>query len=257
MAIIERIRKHSFLFEELVKRDFKKKYKGTILGIAWSMLAPLLQLLVLDIVFRHFFGNTKAHWIVYLFTGNLMFNYFRESTTSGMTALQSNSGIFTKINVPKYLFLLSKNMESIINLLFSLGIYFIFVAVDGIAFKWVFFAILFPILCEIIFNIGVGLILSALHIFFKDISYLYNVVCTMLMYMSAIFYYVSSYPEAMQKLLYLNPIYCYITYMRTVIIDGVIPPLWMHGLCAGYAAIVLAIGLYMYKKNNYKFLYYI
>lgn len=257
MGIIERIRKHGFLFEELVKRDFKKKYKGTILGVLWSMLAPLMQLAVMNFVFKHFFGRTGEHWIIYLFSGNMLFSYFRESTTSGMTALQANAGIFTKINVPKYLFLLSRNVESIINLVFTLIVYFIFVAIDGITFKWVFLTIIFPIGCEIVFNIGMGLILSALHIFFKDISYLYNVFCMLLMYLSAIFYYVTSYPPMTQKLLYLNPIYCYITYMRTVIIDGTLPALWLHGLCIGYAALFLVIGAYLYKKNNYKFLYYI
>ena len=187
MGIIERVRKHGFLFEELVKRDFKKKYKGTILGIVWIMLAPLMHLAVLNLVFSHFFMRTGEHWIIYLFTGNLIFQYFREATTSGMTALQANSGIFTKVNVPKYLFLLSRNVEALINLSFSLIVYFIFVAANGIQFRWGFFAILFPIVCEIIFNVGMGLILSALHIFFKDISYLYDVFCTLLMYMSAIF----------------------------------------------------------------------
>ena len=257
MGIIERIRKHGFLFEELVKRDFKKKYKGTILGVLWSMLAPLLQLAVMNFVFSHIFKRDGEHWIIYLFSGNLLFTYFRQATTSGMTALQANSGIFTKINVPKYLFLLSRNVESIINLAFSLAVYFIFVAIDGIAFKWVFLLMLFPIACEIVFNIGMGLILSALHIFFKDISYLYDVFCTLLMYLSVIFYYADAFPLIMQKFLYLNPIYCYITYLRTVVIDGVVPPLWLHGLCFGYAALFLGIGALMYKKNNYKFLYYI
>ena len=257
MGIIERVRKHGFLFQELVKRDFKKKYKGTVLGVAWSMLAPLLQLAVMNMIFKNFFGRAANHWIVYLFTGNLMFSYFREATTSGMTALASNTAIFSKVNVPKYLFLLSKNVESLINLAFSMIIYFIFVAADGIRFQWIFLAILFPFACEIVFNIGMGLILSALHMFFKDISYLYNVVCQVLMYMSAVFYYVDTYSPIVQRLFYLNPVYCYITYVRRVIIDGVIPPLWLHGLCLGYALVFSAIGAYMYHKNNYKFLYYV
>ena len=125
--LIHKLRKHQFLFEELVKRDFKSKYKRTTLGIAWSMLSPLLQLAVMALVFTKFFGRKTPHYIIYLFSGNLLFTYFSEATHQGMTALESNAHIFSKINVPKYLFLLSKNVSSLINFLLTLIIYFIFV----------------------------------------------------------------------------------------------------------------------------------
>ena len=257
MNQIETFRKHKFLFDELVKRDFKKKYKGTFLGVTWSMLAPMLQLLVMNIVFKQFFGRTANHWIVYLFSGQLMYSYFRESTSTGMTALESNSAILTKVNVPKYLFLLAKNVTVIINLLFTLIVYYIFVFADGVPFSWRFFLILFPLVTETIFNVGVGFILSALHIFFKDISYLWNVVTLLLMYMSAIFYYTTAYPESMRNFFYLNPCYCYITYVRQIMVENITPAPWLHLLCIVYAFTFLAIGVSMYKKYNYKFMYYI
>lgn len=257
MNVIATFRKHKFLFDELVKRDFKKKYKGTFLGVTWSMLAPLLQLLVMNIVFKQFFGRVGNHWIIYLFSGQLMFSYFREATSSGMTALESNAAILTKVNVPKYLFLLAKNVTVIINLAFTLIVYYIFVFADGVPFSWRFFLILFPLITETVFNVGVGFVLSALHIFFKDISYLWNVVTLLLMYMSAIFYYTTAYPASMQNFFYLNPCYCYITYVRQIMIDSVTPSPWLHLLCIFYALLFLGIGILMYKKYNYKFMYYI
>ena len=104
--LLEKMKKHRFLFEELVKRDFKKKYKRTVLGVAWSMLAPLLTLLVMAVVFTQFFGRSTPHYIIYMFAGNLVFFYYREATGGGMRALVDNAGIFGKINVPKYMFLL-------------------------------------------------------------------------------------------------------------------------------------------------------
>ena len=101
--------------KELVKRDFKKKYKGTVLGMAWSLLSPLLMLLVMRLVFTQFFGQNMAHYTTYLFCGNLVFNYFNESTSQGMQSLTGNAAIFTKVNVPKYLFLFSKNVQTLIN----------------------------------------------------------------------------------------------------------------------------------------------
>ena len=116
-SFVEKMRSNSFLFTELVKRDFMQKYKRSNLGIIWSLLNPLLNLLVMNLIFKEFFGRTTAHYTIYLFSGNIIMAFFREATRGGMNSLMSNSGIFTKINVPKYLFLLSKIVSSIINFL--------------------------------------------------------------------------------------------------------------------------------------------
>ena len=154
--------RHRFLFEELVKRDFKKKYKRTVLGMAWSLLSPLLMLLVMKLVFTQFFGRTMEHYTIYLFCGNLVFSYFNESTSQGMTSLVNNAAIFTKVNIPKYLFLFSKNVQTLINFSLTLCIFFVFCAFDRILFTWKFLLLLYPICLLVLFNIGVGLILSAL-----------------------------------------------------------------------------------------------
>lgn len=255
--MLERVKRYRFLFEELVKRDFKKKYKRTVLGVLWSMLSPLLQLFVMAMVFTNFFGRNTPHYTIYLFSGNLIYTFFREATTQGMSALESNASIFSKVNVPKYLFLLSKNVASTINFLLSLVIYFVFVAFDGLPFTWKFLLLLYPVACLQLFNIGVGLILSALHVFFKDIQYLYNIFTMLIMYTSAIFYTVDTYSEFAQTAFYVNPVYCYISYFRQIVIEGMIPSLELHLLCIGYALVFLVLGMFMYHRYNYKFLYYV
>lgn len=254
--LIVKIKKQQFLFEELVKRDFKKKYKRTVLGMLWSLISPLMQLLVMYFVFKNFFGSNQLHYTVYLFAGNLTYTFFKDSTTGGMNSLMQNAAIISKINLPKYMFLLSKNVASLINFGLTLLIFFIFVALDGIAFHFRFFMLLYPILCLIVFNIGCGFILSALFVLFKDVQYLYDIFTLMLMYLSAIFYTTDNYPENVRKLFYLNPIYVYITYIRHIVIDGYIPGLATHALCFGYAAAAIVIGALIYKKYNYKFMYY-
>lgn len=249
-------KKYQFLFEELVKRDFKQKYKRTVLGMAWSILSPLLQLLVMSVVFTQFFGRTQAHYTIYLFCGNLVFNYFKESTSTGMFSLMSNSGIITKVNVPKYMFLLSKNVSSLLNFGLSLIVFLLFVLIDGLPITPLFLMLLYPIFCLIIFNVGVGLVLSALFVFFRDINYLYDVFTLMLMYCSAIFYTIDSFTPAIQKLYLINPVYCYIKYFRVVVIDGNLPSPQYHLLCLVYAVIMLVIGGFIYKKYNHRFLYY-
>ena len=109
----------------------------------------------------------------------------------------------------------------------------------------------------IIFNLGIGLILSALYVFFRDMQYLWSVFTMLLMYMSAIFYTVDSFPETAQKLFLFNPVYVYIKYFRIIVIDNAIPSFRYHLLAIGYALVAFGIGALIYKKNNHKFLYYV
>lgn len=256
--MIEKLRKNQFLFEELVKRDFKKKYKRTVLGMVWSVLSPLLQLLVMALVFSQFFGRSIPHYIIYVFSGNIIFSYFNEASNGGMQALMGNAGIFTKVNVPKYIFLLSKNVSSLINFGLTLIVYFLFVFTDtGLSVHWQYIMLVYPIICLVLFNLGVGLILSALFVFFRDIQYLWSVFTQLLMYMSAIFYTIESYSPMVQNLFLLNPLYLFIRYFRKIVIEATIPSIWFHLLMLVDVIIVLGIGCWIYKKYNTRFLYYV
>ena len=255
--IRNKLLRYQFLFEELVKRDFKKKYKRTVLGMAWSLLSPLLMLLVMKLVFTQFFFRNMAHYTTYLFCGNLVFAYFNESTSQGMQSLMGNARIFTKVNVPKYLFLFSKNVQTLINFGLTLCIFFVFCAFDGITFTWKFLLLLYPICLLVLFNIGVGLVLSALFVFFRDIQYLWSIFTQLLMYMSAIFYTIDHYSYNIQCLFLVNPIYLYIRYFRKIVIEATIPSVWFHLLMLFDVLVVLGLGCRMYKKYNTRFLYYV
>jgi len=255
--ISSRWEKYNFLFEELVKRDFKQRYKRTVLGILWSMLGPLLQLFVMTLVFSHFFGRDTPHFMIHVFAGLLVFTFFRESTSQGMQSLVVNSNIFTKIKVPKYLFLLSRNVSTLMNFGMSLVIFFLFAAVDGIAFAPRFVLLIYPIITLMIFNIGVGLVLSALYVFFKDIQYLYDIFTMLLMWLSAIFYSIDTFSPTIQRLFLLNPVFAHIHYFRLVVLHGLVPAWHIHLVCAGYAIGAMAVGAFFYKKFNYRFAYYV
>lgn len=255
--MFQKLKQYQFLFEELVKRDFKKKYKRTVLGMAWSVLSPLLTLLVMRLVFSHFFGRSMAHYTTYLFCGNLVYSFFNESTTQGMGSLMSNAAIFTKVNVPKYLFLFSRNAQTLINFALTLCVFFLFCILDHVTFTWKFIMLLYPIILLVLFNIGVGLILSALYVFFRDIQYLWSVFTLLLMYMSAIFYSVDTFPSHIQRLFLVNPVFVFIKYFRCIVLDASIPSLQFHLILLFETAFVLGIGCLIYKKNNTKFLYYV
>ena len=255
--MFNKVKRYQFLFEELVKRDFKTKYKRTVLGIAWSMLSPLLTLFVMRLVFTQFFGRNMNHYTTYLFCGQLVFSFFSDSTGQGMSALVSNSNIFTKVNVPKYLFLLSKSVQTTINFALTLCVFFIFCWLDNVPFTWKFLLLIYPIGCLMIFNIGIGFILSALFVFFKDIEYLWGVFLRLLMYISAIFYSIEHFPPRTQFLFNLNPVFVYIRFFRRLVIDSVIPSPQAFLLSAFYAVAALLLGAWMYKHYNHRFLYYV
>lgn len=254
---LNKIKQYQFLFEELAKRDFKKKYKRTVLGMAWSLLSPMLTLLVMRLVFTQFFGKNMEHYTTYLFCGNLIYSFFNESTSQGMTSLMGNASIFTRVNVPKYLFLFSKNVQTLINFGLTLIVFIIFCILDGVMITWKFVFLLYPIITLLLFNIGLGLILSALFVFFRDIQYLWSVFTLLLMYLSAIFYTIEQYPYTVQCLFLLNPVYLHIRYFRKVVLEATVPSLSFHLLMLVYVLAVLRLGFWMYRKYNTRFLYYV
>ncbi|MCI7126439.1 MAG: ABC transporter permease [Agathobaculum sp.] len=255
--MIQKISEYKFLFGELVKRDFILKYKRTVLGLFWSVLSPLMTLTIQIMVFNTFFGSDIPHYTIFLFSGNLVYTYFSEATQSGLVAMAANAPIFAKVKAPKYLFVFSRNISSLINFGLTFLIFLLFVFFDHIPFTHNFFLLIYVIACMLLFNCGMSLILSTAYMFFRDLSYLYNVLVLILMYVSAIFYSVDAFSPIIQRLFLLNPLYVYIKYFRLIVIDAVIPSVQYHLLMLFYSLAALLIGTLLYKKLNHKFLYYI
>ena len=252
---MNKISEYKFLFKQLVKRDFKKRYKGTVLGMLWSILYPLLDLVILVIIFTKLLGRDTPHYPIYVFCGTIMMAYFREATREGMNSLRANRNIITKVKMPNFLFLISKNVSSLFNFLLTLCIFFILCIVDGIKFRMLFTLLIFPIICITIFNIGVSFILSTCYVFFRDTAYLYDLLLIIINYLSATFYRIDSFRIRVKILFLLNPIFCYIEYFREVVIYNAIPSVGLHLLCLGYSLFYLLVGIFVYKKNKKKFIY--
>ena len=253
---VDNMRSNAFLFQQLVNRDFQQKYKRTVLGMAWSVLSPLCQLLVMMVVFKNLFGRSVNHYVIYMFAGNIIWSYFNESTTQGMSSLMNNSAVISKINVPKYLFLLSQNVSALINFSLTIGIFFMFCRVDHIDFTPAMFMLPYSVCCLVIMNVGIGMVLSALFVFFRDIQYLYRIFLTILNYLCAIFYTLDHFSPQMQRLFLLNPVYANIRYWRIIVLEGKIPSLQYHVLLLFYALLFLGMGAFFYKKYNHRFIYY-
>ena len=256
LSFADKVKRNRFLFEELTKRDFKKKYKRTMVGILWSVVSPFLTFLIQYFVFGYIFDRLDTGFIVYLLTGTLMFSFFSNATTAGMFSMYSNGSILSKVKVPKALFVLSSNSAATFNFFLTLIVYFGFMLVCKVNFGPHLLLMIYPILCLIVFNIGMSYVLSALFVFFRDVQYLYQIFTMLLSYLSAIFYEIKAFPEHFQMLFYINPIYEYISYMRELVMQSSIPSFQHHVVCLAFSLGMLGIGLLIHKKTEQKFVYY-
>lgn len=248
--------RYGYLMEQLIKRDFKARYKGTFFGVLWSLMSPFAVMLVQYLVFSRLFGR-NPDYVIYLLTGTTFFNFFNDSTVQEMFTLRQNAGIISKINVPKLTFFLSKAIACLINFFFVEVIYFVVLLLSDVRITPYCIGLVFPITLMFIMNMGIGYILSGLSLFFKDTQYIYNIFTNILLYLSAPFYYVSIFSETVQKLFYLNPVYCFITYARTVVIEARLPSFDLHLLCMFYALLAVTAAYLFNKKYSKRFIYYI
>ena len=253
--------KHSFgkfkyLLYNLVKRDFVSRYRKSFLGVLWSLLNPLLTMLVMTMVFSYLFRFEIPNFPVYLLSGQLIIGFFGEATTRSMTSVIGAEGIIKKVYVPKYIFPVSNILSSLINLFFSFIALILVAIVTKAPFYWTMLLFPIPILYTFVFSIGVGMLLSALAVFFRDLTYLYGVFLTLLTYLSAIFYPIDVIPERFQPLMGLNPIYQFIAYFRNLVLYGVVPGIWTNAVCLGFALVALCCGTYVFMSKQDRFILY-
>ncbi len=241
------------LLAELVKRDIKVRYRRSVLGMIWSVLNPLLTMLVMSFVFSNIFRNNLPNFPVYLLTGQLVFSFFSEGTNRCMSSIIENRSLLLKVYIPKYIFPMSRVSASLVNMLFSLIALVIVMIFTGTPLSWTM--LLVPLLFVYLFTfvLGMGLLLSCLAVFFRDVLHLYGVVLTAWMYVTPIFYPVEILPEIGQVLVRFNPMFHYVRFMRHCIWAQEWPVFNMHAFCIGFSLIALSAGLYAFFKNQHKF----
>lgn len=257
------IKRYSFLMKQLIMRDFKVKYKRSVLGILWSILYPVLMMAVMALVFSHMFKFKMdgVNYLVYLMTGLVMFNYFSEASSSAMTSVVSNFALINKVYIPKYIFPISKVLFCGINFLLTLIPLFALVLITGsgdtrcvISFWYLLLPYVF--FCMLMFTAGLGLLISAVSVFLRDMFYIYGIILTIWNYVTPIFWGIQLIPESYQPLFKMNPLYIYINSARTIILFGECPDaismiaMFLIGLGT------LIIGSLVFKNKQDKFIYY-
>jgi ABC-2 type transport system permease protein len=254
---VETFRKYRYLLADLIVRDLKVKYRRSVLGLLWSILNPLLMMFVISAVFSRIFKFDVEYFPIFYLTGAVVFNFVVESTSSAMTAIINAAPLIKKVYVPKYLFPLEKTLFAFVNLLFSLVAVAVVILVLRMPLHWT--ALLFPIplLYVLVFSVGLGMILSAYNVFYRDIQHLYSVWTTAWLYLTPVIYPVSILPSVMQKAVAFNPLYYYVDYFREVVMYGHIPGLRENLVCMGFSALFLLVGLWVFRRKQERFILYI
>lgn len=246
--------KYKDFFVELVLKDIKLKFRDSVFGILWSMLNPLLFMIVLTIVFSSLFENNIENFPVYVLIGRLVYAFFAEATNFAMDSIYVNGQLIRKVYVPKYFFPLAKICSSFITTLLSFFPLLLIMMTTGIGLSFTNLLIIFPLIYILFFSMGVGLFLSSVTVFFRDIKHLYSVVLMFLMYTSAIFYPVDIIPSEYQKYIQFNPLFGVIEMTREVLMYQSIPSLQDHAFIFLYACLHLFIGFFVFYKTQDKFI---
>lgn len=256
-GIITNFMNYRCLLRELVSRDFKLKYRRSMLGYLWSLLNPLFTMLIMTAVFSNVFRFSIENYPVYYLLGSTIYAFYSEATNSAMTAIFGNAELIKKVYVPKYIFPLAKTSFSFVNMLCSLGAVIVVMLISGVLPTKTI--ILVPVLFFYTFliSLGVGLLLSVATVYFRDLLHLYGVLLTAQMYLTPIFYPVDILPEGVLAIVKCNPLYYLVNYFREIVLYGVWPTLEENLICLGFGVLFVLIGIVVFKKHQKNFILYI
>ena len=251
------LKKYKFLIKQLVQRDFKVRYKRSVLGVFWSFLNPLLMMIVQYVVFSQLFKSDIDNYPVYLLSGLVVFNFFNEGVTVALGSIVGNASLITKVYIPKYIYPVTRVLSSGINLLMSLIPLMIAAVLTGEQITKAYLMLPYILICVVIFTIGLGMMLAAAMTFFRDIQFLWGIFSMIWMYLTPMFYPVSIVPDTFKPFVMNNPMYFFVSAVRSIVLDGMTPRPVVFCQCTLIACVMLVIGCSIFKKSQDKFVFYI
>ncbi|MBP3616530.1 MAG: ABC transporter permease [Lachnospiraceae bacterium] len=257
MSVVKTFNKYRNLLVELVKKDIKLKYRNSYLGVIWTMLEPLLTMVVLTLVFSKLLGKGTQDFPVYILTGRLVYSFFSNGTKAALRAVRANASMIKKVYVPKYMYPFASVLSGYVIFLISLVVLAIVAVVRGVYPTLQLFWMIVPLLQILLITTGVGMLLATMAVFFRDVEYLWGVALMLIMYTSAIFYQVESVISEKNAWIFkLNPLYAVIENFRNAVFGQP-----MNFQAMGYATVFgvvsLLIGVFVFYKKQDKFILYL
>lgn len=242
---------------ELVSRDLKLRYRRSILGYCWSLLNPLLMMAIMTMVFSYMFRWDVPNFPLYLICGNTLWAFMSEATNQAMYSVLQNAALIKKVYIPKYIFPISRVFSSFVTMLFSLVAILLTMLFTATPLHWTVLLFPLPLLFLLVFSCGIGLILSSLSVYFRDVVHLYGVFTLAWMYTTPIFYPLSAVPPEVASLIRLNPMYHYITFFRDLVLYGQLPQAGTVQACLIASAFSMLIGFLLFRILQRNFILYI
>ena len=248
-------KRYRFLLYELVKKDIKLKYRRSYLGILWTLLEPILTTIVLTLVFSNVLGKGDAKYPVFILTGRLVYGFFSKATRASMSSIRRNAGMIKKVYVPKYIYPLSTILSNYVIFLISLIVLFGAMLIFKVSITIHFLKVIIPLFLLLVLSLGVGLILSTLAVFFRDLEYLWGVALMLIMYTSAVFYNVNNLGLGKKAQIFkLNPLYDIILNFRNAVLYGKAFDMEALIISAIISFASLIVGVVLFYKQQDKFI---
>lgn len=256
-CIVEVFKRYSFLIWQLVVRDFKVRYKRSLLGVIWSFLNPLLTMVVQYLVFSQLFRSDIENYPVYLLSGLVIFNFFNEGVGQALGSIVGNASLITKVYIPKYIYPVSRVLSSGINLLMSLLPLMLAAVFTGERICKAYLLLPYILACVMVFTMGLGMVLAAGMTFFRDVQFLWGIISMLWMYLTPLFYPVSIVPQAFRGIILHNPMYIFVSAVREIVLGAGAPRPMVFAQCTLVALAMFAIGSFVFQRTQDRFVFYI
>ena len=259
-----RFSKDIFILQQLVTKDFKLRYRRSVLGVVWSVLNPLLMMIIMSFVFQYVFkSGDVVNYPLYLIVGNITFQLMSEATNGGLNSIIGAASLLKKVKIDRWVFPVQKVFSAVVNFLFSLIAVAVVMAFFRIMPTYHMVWMLYAIATLMVFCIGIGMLIGALAVFFRDMLHLWSVLLTAWTYLTPIFWSLKlltdnpEVPSFVLAVVKINPMFNYLEVMRSAIVYQSTPSRMCLLLCAVWAVIALVAGILVFKKTEHKFILYI
>lgn len=253
MRIIKELYDYREMLSNLVRKDLKVRYKGSVLGFLWTFLNPLLQLIVYTIVFSTIMRTNIDKFYIYLFIGLIPWLFFATCIQAGSTSILMNKDLIKKIYFPRIILPISTVNSAFMNMFYSMIVVLLTILVSGIGFSKYILLLPLAMIMQYILVLGMTFIFSALNVYFRDLEYILNIIVMMWFYLTPIVYEIEMIPEKYRLWFYLNPMTGIINFYRNILYYKRMPSFNAFGGILIYGIIMIVIGYFVFEKLQKNF----
>ena len=248
MNIFKKIYNYRELLKTNVKKEIRGRYKNSFLGILWSFLNPLLQLLVYSVIFGALLAGGDETYPIYICVALIPWTYFTTAISQAAFTVIGNSDIIKKVYFPREILPISVVTSGAVNFVISTIIILAFVIFSGVGLSWYIVLYPFILLIQYILLLGIGFIVSSVTVYFRDLEHIIGVILMAAFYATPIVYNIQQLPHALQVLVNLNPMTHLINGYRDIFYYHQMPNMKMLLILLGISIVLTIVGYFIFKK---------